>query len=82
MQLYQEILAAALAKEEVQITFPNLKINLTEIVESESYQALQKIKAVITDDSLTDSECFMKIDEIINIFETLGSGGGTRHDFG
>lgn len=52
MQLYQEILAAALAKEEVQITFPNLKINLTEIVESESYQALQKIKAVITDDSL------------------------------
>lgn len=44
MQLYQEILAAALAKEEVQITFPNLKINLTEIVESESYQALQKIR--------------------------------------
>jgi len=82
MQLYQEILAAALAKEEVQITFPNLKINLTEIVESESYQALQKIKAVITDDSLTDSECFMKIEEIINIFETLVSGGGTRHDFG
>ena len=82
MQLYQEILASALAKEEVQITFPNLKINLTEIVESESYQALQKIKTVITDDSLTDSECFMKIEEIINIFETLGSGGGTRHDFG
>ena len=61
MQLYQEILAAALAKEEVQITFPNLKINLTEIVESESYQALQKIKAVITDDSLTDSECLKKL---------------------
>lgn len=82
MQLYQEILAAVLAKEEVQITFPNLNINLTEMIESESYQALQKIKAVITDDSLTDSECFMKIEEIINIFETLGSGGGTRHDFG
>ena len=82
MQLYQEILAAALAKEEVQITFPNLKINLTEIVESESYQALQKIKAVITDDSLSDSECFMKIEEIISIFETLGCNGGTRHDFG
>lgn len=77
MQLYQEILAAVLAKEEVQITFPNLNINLTEMIESESYQALQKIKTVITDDSLTDSECFMKIEEIINIFETLGSGGGT-----
>lgn len=56
MQLYQEILAAVLAKEKVQITFPNLNINLTEMIESESYQALQKIKAVITDDSLTDSE--------------------------
>lgn len=64
MQLYQEILAAVLAKEEVQIIFPNLNINLTEMIESESYQALQKIKAVITDDSLTDSECFMKIEEI------------------
>ena len=82
MQLYQEILAAVLAKEEVQITFPNLNINLTEMIESESYQALQKIKAVITDDSLTGSECFMKLEEIINIFETLGSGGGPRHDFG
>lgn len=82
MQLYQEILAAVLAKEELQITFPNLKINLTEIVESESYQALQKIKAVVHDDSLTDSECFMKIEEIIDILETLGSGGGNRHDFG
>ena len=82
MQLYQEILAAALAKEEVQITFPNLKINLTEIVESESYQALQKIKAVIHDDSLTDNECLMKIEEIICIFEALGSNDGTRHDFG
>ena len=82
MQLYQEILAAALAKEELQITFPNLKLNTTEIIESESYHALQKIKAVVHDDSLTDSECFMKIEDIINIYETLGSGGGNRHDFG
>lgn len=82
MQLYQEILAAVLAKEELQITFPNLKLNTTEIIESESYHALQKIKAVITDDSLTDSECFMKIEKIIDILETLGSGGGNRHDFG
>ena len=52
MQLYQAILAAVLAKEELQITFPNSKLNPTEIIESESYQALQKIKAVIHDDSL------------------------------
>lgn len=82
MQLYQEILTSILAKEKIEITFPNLKTNPTEIIESESYQALQKIKAVIMDDSLTDSECFMKIEEIICIFETLGSNCGTRHDFG
>ncbi|MBS5660480.1 MAG: hypothetical protein KHW79_04285 [Clostridiales bacterium] len=54
----------------------------TVIIQSESYQALQKIKAVIHDDSLTDNECFMKIEEIICIFEALGSNDGTRHDFG
>ena len=82
MQLYKEILTQILSNQEIHITFPNLNINPTEIIESESYQALQKIKAVIMDDSLTDSECFMKIEEIICIFETLGSNCGTRHDFG
>ena len=55
MQLYQEILTSILAKEKIEITFPNLKTNPTEIIESESYQALQKIKAVIMDDSLSVS---------------------------
>ena len=82
MQLYQEILTSILAKEKIEITFPNLKTNPTEIIESESYQALQKIKAIINDDSLTDSECFMKIEEIICVFEELGISSGSRHDFG
>lgn len=82
MELYKEILAKILADEEIQITFPNLKTNPTEIVDSESYRALQKIKAVINDDNLTDSECFMKIEEIICILESLGISSGTRHDFG
>ena len=82
MELYKEILTQILSNQEIHITFPNLNINPTVIIQSESYQALQKIKAVITDDSLSDSECFMKIEEIISIFETLGCNGGTRHDFG
>lgn len=82
MQLYKEILTQILSNQEIHITFPNLNINPTVIIQSESYQALQKIKAVIHDDSLTDNECFMKIEEIICIFEALGSNGGTRHDFG
>ena len=82
MELYKEILAGVLAHQEIQINFPNLQITPTEIVELKSYQVLQKIKAVITDDSLTDSECFMKIEEIICVFEELGISSGSRHDFG
>lgn len=56
MQLYKEILTQILSNQEIHITFPNLNINPTVIIQSESYQALQKIKAVIHDDSLTDNE--------------------------
>ena len=82
MDLYQEILISALSKEKMRIIFPDLEINAKEIIETESYKALQKIKEIIQDSSLDDKECFMKIEEIICAFEALGSGGGSRHDFG
>ena len=53
-----------------------------EIVETESYRALVKIKRVLENDDLSDAECFNKIEEIVNIFEAMGSGCGNRHDFG
>lgn len=77
MDLYQEILASILEKENIEITFPNLQMSAKEIIEMECYLALQKIKAIIEDD-----ECFIKIEEIVRLFEGLGSGGGNRHDFG
>ena len=52
------------------------------IVELECYKALQKIKAVIEDDNLEDESCFRKVEEIVCIFEEMGSSGGGRHDFG
>ncbi|MBP3646027.1 MAG: hypothetical protein J6K55_06345 [Clostridia bacterium] len=51
------------------------------IINSKSYDALCQIKAIIEDDSLSDPECFMKIEKIICVFEDLGSDGGFRHDF-
>lgn len=71
MELYKEILLNLLAED-----------TIAQIVESECYKALQKIKAVLHEDSLDDAECFQKIEEIICIFEELGSSGGPRHDFG
>ena len=82
MELYKEILAHALMYGEVEITFPGGETDLARIVEGKCYQALQKIKAIIDDDSLEDKECFMKIEEILCAFERIGSSGGGRHDFG
>ena len=80
MELYKEILAHALAYGEVRVIFPEL--DPAQIVESACYQALQKIKAIIADDSLEDVDCFMKIEQIICALEGVGSNGGSRHDFG
>ena len=82
MKLYKEILCNLLAKEEVTVSFPNLTLSATDIVEMTCYQALKKIKAIIEDTALEDSLCFMKIEEIVCLLEDLGSDGGSRHDFG
>ena len=81
MELYKEILIHALAKEDMHITFPNLQISAEQIIEAKCYKALQKIKAVIEDDSLDDNQCFEKIEQIVLLFEQMGSDGGGRHDF-
>jgi hypothetical protein len=82
VDLYQEILTDALSRERIVVSIPALEITAEQLLELKSYQALQKIKAVIQNDSLDDSECFMRIEEIIHILEETGSSGGNRHDFG
>ncbi len=82
MELYKEILSQYLSQEQAQIIFPDLHLSAKEIVQLQCYQALQKIKDILHDDTLEDQECFMKIEEIICTFEELGSNGGNRHDFG
>lgn len=82
MDLYKEILVQVLAKQAVEVHFSGIHMDVNAIVETECYKALEKIRAVIRDDSLEDDECFMKIEEIICTLEDLGSHGGHRHDFG
>jgi hypothetical protein len=77
MDLYKDMLIKLLEEDKICVTFPDV----SHIIESECYQALKKIKAVIEDDSLDDPECFMRIEEIIYAFEALGSNAGGRHDY-
>lgn len=66
MELYKEILAQILSQQNAQIIFPDLHLDAARIVELECYKALQKIKAVIEDDSLADDSCFKKLEEIVD----------------
>ncbi len=81
MNLYQEMLCHLLQSEQIEVKFPNLPA-MVNMVELRSYQALQKIKEILEDDTLSDKECFWKIEEIVTVFERMGSGAGNRHDFG
>ena len=70
-ELYKEILIQ-LIKEE------NITCMMAELVEKRCYKALKAIKAIVEDGSLSDFEC---VEEIVCIFEEIGSSGGIRHDF-
>ena len=81
MDLWQEIFCDILRKYSAEIAFlqaPSLK----ELFSLRCYQALRKIQDILKDDSLSDKECFAKIEEIVCVFEELGSDCGERHDFG
>ena len=66
--------------EELKVIIPAVikNIDYDKIINLKSMQALQKIKAIIENDSLNDFEC---IESIIRIFEEMGSTCGNRHDF-
>lgn len=57
MELLKEILAKIIEKENINITFSNLEIDVAPIIESKCYKSLQKIKSIIDNDSLSDFEC-------------------------
>lgn len=80
MQLWKEILLKALEKKEIDQVIM-LDEKAVDFVDRKCYSAVEKIKAVIQDDSLSDQQCFYKIEEIICILEAIGSNGGNRHDF-
>ena len=83
MVLYEELLLHLLQTQpRMEITFPDLDISPNVYIESGCYQALQKIRDILRDDSLTDNDCFSKIEAIVCLLEEMGIDTGNRHDFG
>lgn len=84
MELYEAMLVRLLTQHggTIQVTFPDLEGTAAQLVECASYQALVKIQAILRDDTLSDPECFQKIEEILCVLEDLGGGGEGRHDYG
>lgn len=50
------------------------------LLQERSCQALCAIRRVL-DEGTPDAECFSKIEEIVEIYEAIGTDGGARHDF-
>ena len=79
MDLYQKILTGLLADyPKAKTEFPDLFMNENEIVEEKCRKTLQKIKAVIEDDSFEKPDSITKIEEIIWRLEDLVSAAGIR----
>lgn len=80
MKLFKDILAQVLSKQDLQITINDW--NMQELLQTLNFTmlgALEQILLSLQDDELSDFEC---IEEIVEIFEDLGSDCGNRHDFG
>lgn len=82
MDTYTEILAAALQRYgTIDIHFPG-GLHTAEMLDSQCYCALCKIKEIIADPSLDDPACFQKIEAIVSTLESFDIHTGGRHDFG
>ncbi len=82
MELYFELLLHAMENNTVQISFPDFTGDIPAIIHDKCYETLQKIKAVVQDDSLSDPDCFDRIEAIVRALEDAGINPGARHDFG
>ena len=80
MELWEQLLCRAVMSGRVEIKLEK-DFDLNTLLENKCYNALMQIKRIIDDDRLDDKECFERIEEIVCIFEELGSDCGGRHDF-
>ncbi len=77
MELSDRILCRTIAQD----VLPSLRLNSEQLVEMKCYQTIVKIYEILADDSLEDSDCFLRIESVVSELDALGIGAGGRHDF-
>ncbi len=81
MDLFQELLLE-IYREKIQIEMREWDLaQIGAQVNKAALHLLQQIKAILEDDELSDSECFLQIEAMVCAFEQVGSGIDYRHDF-
>lgn len=80
MDFYEEIVKKVLQTGTLNDSM--IKEIAKELAQEAAFQALHDIYEILDDDTLEDASCFKRIEEIVTIYEKLGPGGGSRHDFG
>lgn len=77
MELFEEILLHHLKKNQGAQGFP---ADPQALAPDTAYSA-ERHRLILERDDLEDPECFRRIEKIVRVFERIGSGCGTRHDF-
>ena len=81
MEFFLKILEKTLAEHGAAVTISGGE-EMERLMRERCVQALREIREVLDDDTLDDPQCFQRIERIVEIYEALGAGGGSRHDFG
>lgn len=81
MEQELRVLAKLLIEQGAAVRIDCGGVDLNALMESRCRQALAEIRMVLDDETLDNPACFRRIEQIVRIFEALGPGGGSRHDF-
>lgn len=80
MEVWKEILAWLLTHGEMEMRFPQAP-DLEKLFADKCYRALCEIKEILETEAYTDEDCFVRIEEVLRVYEKMGVSCGTRHDF-
>lgn len=80
MELCMELLIGLLARGQVTVQVPAITEDVFERFNTTCYQMLKEIKAVLENKTYSDEAEFMKIEEILEVFDEHGCSCDSWHD--